>query len=377
MSGDDNVLKLRRKVKRKFEESAATLVSVRADQIHARNVNWLWRNRFAIAKIGIIAGDPDQGKSQVIADIAARVTRGAPWPDGSGNAPLGRVIILNAEDTPEDTIKPRLMAANANLQRITVVKATKKEGKESTFSLSEDLQLLERMIDEMRDVKVVVIDPVTSYLGVKKMDSFRATDVRGILEPLIRLAERKQVLILLIHHFNKNSMMTNALHRLSDSGAFGAAPRIVWLCIPDPEDNDTILFLRGRVANARRNLTGLSYTIKEAVVEEDGEKIITSHIEWDEEPVNITANEALAQGRAGRPSDKVDAATQWLKDYLSRREGRCAPAKVVKEQGEVYMHRPRTLERAASRLGIVVTRLESGKGKGQPTLWTLPQDDDE
>ena len=84
-------------------------------------IQWLWENRFALGKLGILAGLPDEGKGQVLFDMAARITRGMDWPCGEGTAPEGNVVLLTAEDDPKDTVVPRLMAAGADLERIEIV----------------------------------------------------------------------------------------------------------------------------------------------------------------------------------------------------------------------------------------------------------------
>ncbi len=81
--------------------------------VQAESVSWLWPSRFALGKLALLVGDPAVGKSFLTCELAALVSTGGAWPDGSGNAPCGGVVILNAEDGLADTIKPRLLAAGA------------------------------------------------------------------------------------------------------------------------------------------------------------------------------------------------------------------------------------------------------------------------
>src|SRR5262249_8639997 len=101
---------------------AALLASVNAADVEIEDYDWAWRGHFALKKIGLIVGLPDEGRGLALSDIAARITRGAQWPCNEGQAPLGNVIILSAEDDAADTIVPRLIAAGADLQRITILK---------------------------------------------------------------------------------------------------------------------------------------------------------------------------------------------------------------------------------------------------------------
>src|SRR5215211_7520004 len=113
------------------------------------------------------------------------------------------MVILSAEDGAADTIVPRLIAAGANLDRVHIVSAVGNadgNGRRSV-NLQTDLELLERKIAEVGDTALVVVDPVSSYLG--KTDSHKNSEVRGVLEPLSEMAERTRVAILSVTHFSK------------------------------------------------------------------------------------------------------------------------------------------------------------------------------
>ena len=118
----------------------------------------------------------------------------------------------------------------------------REEGKDRLFSLISDLEALRQKIENVGDVKLVIIDPISAYLGgVGKIDSFRATDVREVLTPLVTLAAEKKVAIIGVMHFNKKVDVTNALLRISDSLAFGAVARHVYGVIDDPENRRKLL----------------------------------------------------------------------------------------------------------------------------------------
>ncbi len=150
-----------------------------------------------------MAGDAGLGKSQVALDIAARISIGAAWPDG-GRAPRGNVVILSAEDGHADTIRPRLDAAGADVTRIHALSAvTDENGTRRTFDLGADLAALEKAICEIGDVTLVIVDPITSYMGC--VDSHRMVDVRRVLEPLAAFAESNNVAVLAISHPPKST----------------------------------------------------------------------------------------------------------------------------------------------------------------------------
>src|SRR5690606_9804699 len=104
-------------------------------------VSWLWPGRFALGKLSLLVGDPGLGKSFLTLDAAARVSRGAPWPDAPGvPTTAGGVVLLSAEDAIADTIRPRLDAARADVSRIAALEAVRDPGRESAraFDLSHD-----------------------------------------------------------------------------------------------------------------------------------------------------------------------------------------------------------------------------------------------
>src|SRR5262249_56580511 len=131
--------------------------------------------------------------------------------------PLGNVILLTAEDDIKDTVIPRLMAARADLKRVHIVKMMREAGKERMFSLVTDLHVLRQKVLDVGNVKAVLIDPISAYLGIGKVDSFRATDVRAVLSPLKTFAEELRATMLGILHFNKKTDVTNIMLRVSDS----------------------------------------------------------------------------------------------------------------------------------------------------------------
>jgi AAA domain len=145
------------------------LESARASTIKMSAVHWLWPNRFALGKLGLIAGLPDEGKGQILAYMAARITGEDPeWPCGEGRAPQGNVVLLTAEDDSSDTVVPRLASAGANLDRVEIIRMVRHADKARMFSLITDLPLLREKVLAVGNVKQIQIDPVSAYLGVKK-----------------------------------------------------------------------------------------------------------------------------------------------------------------------------------------------------------------
>jgi len=295
---------------------AVALVSVCAASVRPEPIEWIWEGRIARGKHTAIAGEPGLGKSQTGIDIAARITREARWPHGEGIAPKGRVVILSAEDAAQDTIVPRLMAAGADLSMVEIIQAVSREDGVRKFSLETDIQLLEERINQLGDVLMILIDPISAYLG-GKLDSHKDVAVRSAMSPVTLLAERARVAILSISHFNKSngSGATKALHKFMGSIAFVAGPRVAFAIIEDPECPERRFMLHAK-ANIAVPAPGLAFSIKSETLLDFG--ITTSRVEWESGTVMQTADQVLAasSGRK-RETPALDEAKELLTDLIS------------------------------------------------------------
>jgi putative DNA primase/helicase len=190
------------KARRKRDEPSRLVVRCAAD-IEPEKVDWLWEQRLPLGKCVLVAGEGGLGKSMVLAWIAAAVSRGKAWPCGEGQSPLGSVIILSAEDDAADTIVPRLIAADADCSKVHILEAVCQEDDKGhrSFNLQLDLFELEKQIAELGDTLLVIIDPITSYLG--KVDSHKNAELRSVLEPLSKMAARLHITVIANTHLSK------------------------------------------------------------------------------------------------------------------------------------------------------------------------------
>ena len=174
---------------------APQAVFTRLAECTPKRLHWLWPGRVPLGKLTLLIGDPGLGKSFVTLDVAARVSRGQSLPALEGETPSaatapGSVVLLSAEDDALDTIHPRLAAAGADLNRIDVLKAIRLQRAsdgtsfEAQFSLQSDVALLEDAIAARDNCRLVVIDPITAYLG--RSDSHRNSEMRALLGTPLR-----------------------------------------------------------------------------------------------------------------------------------------------------------------------------------------------
>ena len=138
-------------------------------------------------------GQPGLGKSQISINLAAGVTTGKNLPGASEFKNLGSVIILANEDDAARTIRPRLDAAGADISKVHIVEGVAREGAEvDFFQLDQDISDLRERALQIGDVRLIIIDPPSAYLGTK-VDSYKDSDVRRVLMPLGTLAQETEI----------------------------------------------------------------------------------------------------------------------------------------------------------------------------------------
>jgi phage/plasmid primase-like uncharacterized protein len=337
------------------------LTSARASSFEMTAFDWLWENRFAIGKLSLIVGLPDEGKGQLLSYITATVTTAGLWPCNEGRAPLGNVLMFTDEDDPHDTVVPRLAAADANLDRVEIVRMVHENNKDRIFNLMTDLELLRRKIIEIGNVNLVLIDPISAYLGIGKIDSFRTTDVRAVLAPLVNLAAELHVAVIAVMHFNKKLDVTNALLRISDSLAFGAVARGVYAVIDDDEhDRKLVVRAKNNIAAKTAKTLAFRFTAREVGTDKKSNKPIWApYIVFDPQYVDVSASEAMQAAADNKSPGARDAAKKLLREMLAN-----GPAlrTEIEEVAEANGISGRTLFRAKDELGIVAKKDRSHPG---------------
>jgi len=317
-------------------------------EIPHQPINWLWPDRIARGKVTIMAGNPGLGKSQISASIAAIVTTGGSWPVDNMSCQPGSVIFLSAEDDPADTIGPRLSAAGADLTKARFLKCVHSRNKqgqllEKSFSLKTDIANLDKFLEEIKDIALLIIDPITAYLG--ETDSYKNAEVRALLAPLGELAIKHNLAVLAISHLNKNSNQ-DPLMRVSGSLAFVAAARAAYLVAQDPNDDNRLLLLpmKNNIGNDR---TGLGFSIESYSLAND---IATSRVIWEADAVTIKAHEVMAPPDDPEETSALKEATEFLSDLL--KDGPVS-VKKIKNLSHQSGHSWMSIRRAKEELGVI------------------------
>jgi putative DNA primase/helicase len=338
---------------------------VPASQVKPTSVEWLWPERLAIGKLHLLAGEGGLGKSTVLLDSAARVTRGADWPDGARGSVPQSVIIMSSEDDLSDTIRPRLQAADADLDKIFFATMVHElGGAKRQFNLQADIERLEERIRQIGDVGLVVIDPLTAYMG--KADSNSNDNIRAVLTPLADMAARTRTAVWGNSHMSK-SESKSANSRILGARAFVNVVRMAFIVTSDANDTLRRFFIPSK-PNITAPQPGLAFRIEQTLVEDErgAKTIVATRICWEPETVMISADDAMnAHGKSddGEAKTAKAEAVEFLKEVLA--DGP-KPVAEATEAGQAQGFSPKALRIAREALGIKAKKIN------QVWTWALP-----
>jgi hypothetical protein len=284
---------------------------------------------------------------------------------------------MSAEDDPARTIRPRLESADADLSRVHVLEsiilpaAASEDQQQAGLPierlptvLAHDLVLLEATAAGLGDCRLIVIDPVSAYL--EGVDDYRNTELRGVLSPLKALAERLNIGVMLVSHLAKSGG-AHAKHRVIGSIAYVGACRANLMCIRDRTDRTEPTGRHVLLCDIGGNLAPTAPTLA-YVIEDRG---AGPRVEWLDEPVEITAEEALAAEieaghHPGQACERIEAA-RWLEEMLASGP---ALVKAIRQAAHDCGIAGRTLDRAKDDLRVESYR--EGYGKDGRWYWRLP-----
>jgi hypothetical protein len=289
-------------------------IIVRASDVVPEQLTWLWPGRLAVGALTNVVGLPDQGKSLIYTDIAARVSTGSlmpPAPHHPGALPARRVLILTQEDPLATTVIPRLMKAGADLTRIDILQMVRDADDQiSVVTLSNDLDVLAATL-EAEQHGLQIVDGIAGYLGADAK-THNDADVRRVLTPFVAILEDMKVAGLSVMHPPKS--VTNLAYFAGGSVAFSAVPRVTLGVAPDPKDDRPSP--RRFLAKIKGNLYGSVPTLAYQIVAEDDAGV--PRIEWEpgEVSVDLAAifdppREAPEERGPGRACEK------WMRAFLA------------------------------------------------------------
>lgn len=307
------------------------------DKIETSDVSWLWYPYIPYGKVTILQGDPGEGKTTMMLQIAANLTSGRSIPDGKDAVRPQNVIFQGAEDGPGDTIKPRLMRAGADCSRVAYIDV---KGEPNLY-LGDD-----RFRNAIRecDARLLIIDPLQAFIrGSSELQ--HAGGLRRAFRKLTDDAEETGCAIVLIGHMNKNSS-GKSIYRGLGSIDVAAAARSILMIGRDHSDPHLRIMIPVKTSLATE---GKPYAFRL-----DPKK----WFEWIGEcDCEITDNQIIAS----RPGKKLDQAKKYLELMLIQDQ---PSTRVMEEMSNLGIGR-RTVETAKKELGVASYR------EGNTWFWHL------
>jgi hypothetical protein len=322
-------------------------------KIKTEPVRWLWPNRIPLGAITLLDGDPAQGKTTLTYEIAARVTTGQPMINCEGAIGPAGVVLVQAEDSITQSVLPGLKAAGADVSKIYVYDRARSI--QQPLIIPADLQIIETAIGQVA-AKLVVLDPLAAFLRANLNSE---VCVRQALGPLVMLAERLDVAILIVRHLVK-SAPGSPLYRGGGSVGIIAAARSALLVGSDPNSDDAFKHVLTQTKSNFSRAPSLSFrTIK---------RENSTAIEWLGESPHSA--QVVASSSARREEHSALQAAQYVLFSLLS-EGPLAAREVISLAAQAGVAK-RTLDRAKSALDVRVRRI--GSGRNSRWQWELPDD---
>lgn len=321
---------------------------INMEQVEVEKIDWLLYPFIPFGKVTIVQGDPGEGKTTMVLQIIAKLTKGeAVLPSGSDEPALEEktmdlepvnVIYQTAEDGLGDTIKPRLLSAGADCFRVMVI-----DDNDQALTMM-DARLEEAIIKTK--ARLVVLDPIQGFLGAA-VDMHRANEIRPLMKRVAVLAEKYHCAIILIGHMNKNSNGKSSYRGLG-SIDFQAAARSV-LIVGRIKDEPEIRV----VCHVKSSLAPEGKSIAFRLDKDTG-------FEWIGE-YDISADDLLSGDNRGQ---KIHEAKEFLKEILV--SGSVAQTKVA-EEAESRGIKKKTLWNAKKEMEIESVKI------GNQWFWMLPE----
>lgn len=312
-------------------EQKIELKMIRMSEVQSQEIEWLWYPFIPYGKLTIIQGDPGDGKTTMVLNLAAKLSKGEALDENMKVTEPVNVIYQTAEDGLADTVKPRLELAGADCERIIVID-------ESDKSLSMVDERLEEAIVRT-GARLLILDPIQAYLG-GGMDMNRANEARDMTKKLGALAEKTKCAIILIGHMNKASGNKAAYRGMGSIDFFAVARSVLLVGRVEGESNTRA------VVQIKNNLAAFGHP-KAFALSEEGFQWIGDY--------EITVDEVL--GGIAPKANKMELAKQMLRE-LAETHSAVLSNEIFDRADELGISK-RTLENAKKELGIRARKINN------------------
>ena len=333
--------------------STAPFTGVRCADIVSASVSWLWEPYLARGKLAVLDGDPGTGKSFVTIDLACRLSRGRPMPGTAGTtAQPATVLLMNAEDDARDTIRPRVLAADGDPERVRVF-AAPGIGLERVPRFPEDFDRLEAAVRETQ-AALVVIDPMMAFFPPDVCANNNQAICAALL-PLSALAASTGACVLLVRHLRKSGGASAAYRGLGSIGILGTV-RTGLMIARHPDDAELrVLTLSKTNIGPQGQSLGFRFGRSGA----NGPTVI----DWAG-PLDVTPDDLFGAGLPSRAGSRTrERAAEWLRDCLVNGARRATDVQTAARAAGIP---DRTLDRVKAAVGV---RSEAVKENGKVEWW--------
>ncbi|MCX7182632.1 MAG: AAA family ATPase [Nitrosospira sp.] len=281
-----------------------------ANEIKPKPIDWLWDGWLARGKLEVLSGIAGTGKTTLAISLAATVSIGGKFPDGT-RSPIGSVLIWSGEDSAKDTLVPRFMAAGADLSKIHFIGDVEHGDQMRSFDPAIDIAALNNAAAKIDNISLLIVDPIVNAVAG---DSHKNGEVRRALQPLVEFGEKLKCAVLGVTHFSKGTGGKEPLERVTGSLAFGALPRIVLATAKITEDETSRrIFCRAK-SNIGKDDGGFEYSLNQKEI--DGYPgLFSSYILWGDS-VEGSARDLLAEPDNRETGDDNNSALENAKNFL-------------------------------------------------------------
>ena len=314
-----------------MEETKNGLQMIKMSEVQSQEVSWLWYPFIPYGKLTIIQGDPGDGKTTLVLNIAAWLSKGKGLDSEMKLSEPVNVIYQSAEDGLADTVKPRLELAGADCERILVI-----DEKEKSLSMVDER--LEKAIVQTK-ARMLILDPIQAYLG-GGMDMNRANEARDMTKKLGALAEKHQCAIVLIGHMNKAAGNKAAYRGMGSIDFFAVARSVLLVGRVEGEPN-----IRA-VVQIKNNLAAFGHP-KAFALSEDGFQWLGDY--------EITADEVL--GGIVPKANKMEQAKRLLRELALTTDA--IQSNEIFDMADEQGISKRTLENAKREFGIRAKKINN------------------
>lgn len=325
----------------------------RVSNVVPREVDWLWPGRVAVGKVTVLVGEAGIGKGELAADLVARVTRGAAWPDRPESAaPKGSAVLVCPEDVREEVMPARLAAAGADLEQVFTVDADRSPEMMAAVTANYEANVIEAAIRSLADCRLVVINPLSMLM--EGLDAKLPGTVQFLMSRLATLAREHRVAIVVVADLNGRASIRSVDRLLA---AFGPASRSinVWGVFRELAESD-----RRVMVSLDRNFGDEA---EEASFRLTGSE--SQSIEWGE--TMKTSVDRLLVRRAGLRVSEQEYRDQ--QDFCATRLREVLSDGPQERFGLSVGCSPTELYRAAERIGVIKHK----KGFQGEWIWMLPE----